>query len=502
MIVRLSGSVPVRETHIMEKPRQSIAGLISISFGFLGIQFAFGLQNANVSRIFQSLGSSVDALPFLWLAGPVTGLLVQPLIGHFSDSHWGRFGRRRPFFFIGAVLAALALFGFPHAGSLFVGAVCLWLLDASLNISMEPFRAFVGDMTRADQRAAGYAVQTVLIGTGAVLGSLAPAAFSAIGVANIAPDGNIPDSVRYALYLGGVAIFLAVLWTVVRVKEFSPQEMSAFNASDVASANEERTLIIPKKGVLWLIVGVAVVLLVSLYALDKQLYVVGGALAGFGLLQIANQFNAAGNAARQILSDLVQMPYAMRRLAIVQFFSWIALFIMWIFTTPVVTQYAFGSTDTASKAYNAGAEWVGVMFAVYNGVSALAAFALPSLVKRIGAPGTHALCLLIGAFSYASMLLLRDANALILPMIGIGIAWSSILTMPYVMLADVLPQNKLGIYMGIFNFFVVLPQLLIATIMGAIIRLFFPEAPIWTMLCAAVAMGVASVAMFLFRKRI
>ncbi len=223
----------------MEKPRQSLAGLISISFGFLGIQFAFGLQNANVSRIFQSLGSSVDDLPFLWLAGPVTGLLVQPLIGHFSDHHWSRFGRRRPFFFAGAVLAALALFGFPHAGSLFAGAVFLWLLDASLNISMEPFRAFVGDMTRSDQRASGYAVQTVLIGTGAVLGSLAPAAFTALGVSNSAPEGLIPDSVRYALYLGGAAIFSAVLWTVMRVKEYSPQEMAAFNPQNDNGGDDE-----------------------------------------------------------------------------------------------------------------------------------------------------------------------------------------------------------------------------------------------------------------------
>ncbi len=370
----------------MEKPRQSLAGLISISFGFLGIQFAFGLQNANVSRIFQSLGSSVDDLPFLWLAGPVTGLLVQPLIGHFSDHHWSRFGRRRPFFFAGAVLAALALFGFPHAGSLFAGAVFLWLLDASLNISMEPFRAFVGDMTRSDQRASGYAVQTVLIGSGAVLGSLAPAAFTALGVSNSAPEGLIPDSVRYALYLGGAAIFSAVLWTVMRVKEYSPQEMAAFNLQNDNVGDDENALTVPRKGWIWLMAGVLLLLLIAQFDLDKQLYVVGSALAGFGMLQIANQYGAAGNALRQILSDLVQMPASMRKLAVVQFFSWIALFIMWIFTTPVVTQYVYGSTDPTSQAYNAGAEWVGVLFAVYNGVSALAAFALPRSGQTNGCP--------------------------------------------------------------------------------------------------------------------
>jgi maltose/moltooligosaccharide transporter len=485
----------------MEKPQQSLLGLISISFGFLGIQFAFGLQNGNVSRIFQSLGSSVDDLPMLWLAGPVTGLLVQPLIGHFSDNHWGRFGRRRPFFFAGAVLAALALFGFPHAGSLIMAAIFLWLLDASLNISMEPFRAFVGDMTRPDQRASGYAVQTVLIGIGAVLGSLAPLIFTKLGVANTAPEGVIPDSVRYALYLGGAAIFFAVLWTVVRVKEYSPEQMAAFNAGQVGSAVEKMTAI-PKNGAIWLVIGAGALGLIWHFGLDKQLYVLAGGLVAFGLLQLLNQHASAGHAVREILSDLVQMPGAMRRLAVVQFFSWIGLFIMWIFTTPVVTQYVFGSTDTTSKVYNDGAEWVGVMFAVYNGVSAIAAFALPALVRKLGAPMTHALCLAIGGLSYAAIMVINDAQMLLLPMVGVGIVWASILTMPYVMLAGALPQDKLGIYMGIFNFFIVLPQLLIASIMGAVIRMFFPDQPIWTMLCAALAMAIASLAMFMFRKQI
>jgi maltose/moltooligosaccharide transporter len=479
----------------MEKPRQGFAGLWNISFGFLGIQFAFGLQNGNVSRIFQSLGSEIDTLAFLWMAGPVTGLIVQPIIGHFSDHHWSRFGRRRPFFFAGAVLAALALFGFPHATSLFAGAIFLWLLDASLNISMEPFRAFVGDMTRPDERASGYAVQTVLIGIGAVLGSLAPKAFTMMGVSNTAPAGEIPDSVRYALYLGAFAIVSAVSWTVLRVKEYSPEQMAAFHGNDDGAATQGNDTIIPRLGFLWLAIGAVALALVWRFALDKQLYVLGGGLAAFGLLQLANQYIGAGKAVREILSDLSQMPDQMKRLAVVQFFSWIGLFIMWIYTTPVVTQYAFGSTDTSSQAYNDGADWVGIMFAVYNGVSALAAFALPALVKRIGASKTHAHCLLVGALSYASLLVVRDQTALLLPMVGVGIVWASILTMPYVILAGVLPQNKLGIYMGIFNFFIVLPQLLIATIMGAVINAFFPDAPLWTMLCAALAMGAASLAM-------
>jgi maltose/moltooligosaccharide transporter len=478
----------------MEKPRQGFWGLWNISFGFLGIQFAFGLQNGNVSRIFQSLGSEIDTLAFLWMAGPVTGLIVQPLIGHFSDRHWGRFGRRRPFFFVGALLAALALFGFPHAHSLLVGAIFLWLLDASLNISMEPFRAFVGDMTGPAERASGYAVQTVLIGIGAVLGSLAPKAFTLMGVSNTAPAGVIPDSVRYALYLGAFAIVTAVSWTVLRVHEYSPEQMATFRRSTL-DKEERDNIAVPKYGAIWLAVGVGAVSAVWHFGLDKQLYVLGGGMTAFGLLQLANQHASAGNAVRDILSDLTQMPIPMRRLALVQFFSWIGLFIMWIYTTPVVTQYAFGSTDPTSKTYNDGADWVGIMFAVYNGVSALAAFGLPSLVKKFGAVKTHATCLLIGAISYASLLIIRDQNALLLPMVGVGIVWASILTMPYVILANVLPQHKLGIYMGIFNFFIVLPQLLIATIMGAVINWFFPAAPLWTMLCAALAMAMASLAM-------
>jgi maltose/moltooligosaccharide transporter len=485
----------------MEKPRQGFGGLWNISFGFLGIQFAFGLQIGNVSRIFQSLGSEIDTLAFLWMAGPVTGLIVQPIIGHFSDHHWSRFGRRRPFFFAGAVLAALALFGFPHAHSLLAGAIFLWLLDASLNISMEPFRAFVADMTRPDERASGYAVQTVLIGIGAVLGSLAPKAFTMMGVSNTAPAGEIPDSVRYALYLGAIAIISAVSWTVFRVKEYSPEQMAEFNRTSESLATDARgKTFIPRLGLAWLAFGVIVLALVWRFELDKQLYVLGGGLAAFGLLQLANQYVGAGNAVREVLSDLSQMPDQMKRLAVVQFFSWIGLFIMWIYTTPVVTQYAFGSTDTSSQAYNDGADWVGIMFAVYNGVPALAAFALPALVKRVGASKTHAICLLIGAISYASLLIVRDQTALLLPMVGVGIVWASILTMPYVILAGVLPQNKLGIYMGIFNFFIVLPQLLIATIMGAVINAFFPDAPLWTMLCAALAMGAASIAMLRVRE--
>jgi maltose/moltooligosaccharide transporter len=478
----------------MEKPRQGFWGLWNISFGYFGIQLAFGLQSANISRVFQSLGASVDNLAFLWIAGPVTGLLVQPLIGYYSDRTWGRFGRRRPFFFIGAVLAALSLIGLPHTDALLLAAVFLWLLDASLNIAMEPFRAFVGDMTPRDQRAKGFAFQTWFIGIGAVVGSLAPAFFTAIGIENTAPEGVIPPSVRYGFYLGAAAIVLAVGWTVFKVREYSPDELAAFEG-DAVDSWHAAPLTYPASGPAWLGAGIVLLALVALLGLDKQLYVLGGGIASFGLIQMLARLTRRKGALAQIVSDLAQMPVQMKQLALAQFFTWIALFIMWIYTTPVVTQYVYGSTDTTSATYNAGADWVGVMFAFYNGVAALAAFLLPVLAKRIGNARTHMVCLLAGAAGFAALLVIRDKYGLLLPMVGIGIAWASILAMPYVILTNVLPQKKFGIYIGIFNFFIVLPQLMVAAIMGGIIRSFFPTEPVWTMLVAALVMAAAALAM-------
>ncbi len=485
----------------MDKPQQSFGGLWNISFGFLGIQLAFGLQNANMSRIFQSLGSNVDDLAFLWIAGPVTGLIVQPLIGHYSDRSWSRFGRRRPFFFVGAVLAAMAMLGLPNTQYLLLAAVFLWLLDAALNIAMEPFRAFVGDMTPRSQRAQGFAVQTWFIGAGAVLGSLAPYLLTWLGVANTAPEGVVPPSVRYAFYIGAFAIVAAVLWTVFTVREYSPEEMDRFETADSANgAAEAQPLVYPANGWMWLAGGIALLGLVKGYGLDKQLYVLGGGLAVFGLIKMAVRALRSNGALAHIISDMAQMPEKMKQLALVQFFTWIALFILWIYTTPVVTQYVFGSTDPKSELFNAGADWVGVMFAFYNGVAALAAFMLPKLASRIGNARTHMACLLAGAAGFIAILVIAMVGvaskwALMLPMIGIGIAWASILAMPYVILTQVLPPRKFGIYIGIFNFFIVLPQLMVATIMGGIIRSFFPDAPVWTMLVAAIVMIAAALAM-------
>ncbi len=484
-----------------EKPRQSFWGLWNVSFGFFGIQLAFGLQNANVSRIFQSLGSSVDNLAFLWIAGPVTGLIVQPLIGHYSDRTWGRFGRRRPYFAAGAVLAALALLGLPQSSVLLLAAAFLWLLDASLNVAMEPFRAFVGDMTPADQRAQGFALQTWFIGAGAVIGSVLPALFAAMGIANTAPPGVIPDSVRLSFFIGATAMVLAVAWTAATVREYSPAEMAAFEGKgDVGHDLAHAPLVYSARGPVWLAFGIVLLALVSEFGLDKQLYVLGGGLAAFGLAQIGLRATRATGALAQIMSDMAQMPSQMRQLAFAQFFTWTALFILWIYTTPVVTQYAFGATDTASAAYNAGADWVGVMFAFYNGVAALAAFLLPALARRIGNAKAHMAGLLSGAIGFLLLLVLHNKWLLLAPMVFIGVAWASILAMPYVILTRVLPPRKFGIYIGLFNVFIVVPQLMVATIMGGVIRSFFPADPKWTMLVGAVVMSVAALAMLRVRE--
>jgi maltose/moltooligosaccharide transporter len=483
---------------MMEKPRQGFGGLFNISFGFFGIQIGFALQNANVSRIFQSLGTSVDDLAFLWIAAPLTGLLVQPLIGYFSDRTWSRLGRRRPYFLAGATLAAIALCGMPNAHALLAAAVLLWLLDASLNVSMEPFRAFVGDMLGRRQQTAGYAFQTAFIGAGAVAGSLAPIVLRRVfHLANTAPPGTVPASVRAAFYLGAVALFLAVLWTVVTTREYSPAAMTEFAGPD--ADHDIAPLTAPRAGAWWLSAGIAVGAAVGAFGLDKPVYVLAALLAGFGLAQIIARSlvmqGRSGGALTQLVSDLVTLPPVMRRLAVVQLFTWSALFIMWIYTTPIVTSRFFGTTDAASLAYNDGADWVGVLFAVYNGVAALWAFVMPMLARRIGPARTHVVGLLCGAVGYASFFVVPDANWLIGSMVLVGIAWSSILTMPYAILARTLPPAKLGTYMGLFNIFIVVPQLIVSSIMGLVLNTFSPTTPLPAMGIAAGMLVLAATAM-------
>ncbi|KTF68532.1 MFS transporter [Sphingomonas sp. HT-1] len=487
----------------MEKPRQSFAGLWNISFGFFGIQIGFALQNANMSRIFQSLGTDLDDLPALWVAAPLTGLLVQPVIGHLSDRTWlGRLGRRRPYFLGGAILAALALLLMPESPALWFAAGLLWVLDASLNISMEPFRAFVGDMLRKDQHSAGYAVQTAFIGMGAVLGSIFPWALEKFGVSNAAVANGLPDTVKFAFWFGGAALFCAVLWTVLTTREYSPAEMAAFDDASAVEAGAAMRLLAarhPAAGMPWVLGGALVVLAVARFALEKEVYLLGGLLIAYGVAQAVAILRARTDRASMlghIVGDFAGMPVLMKRLAVAQFFSWSALFIMWINTTPIVAGTFYGAPDPTSTGYQQGANWVDVLFATYNGVAAVAALTLlPLLSARIGKARTHLVGLVCGAAGFASFFLVRDPVWLIASEIGIGIAWASILAMPYAILASSLPQAKLGIYMGLFNIFVVLPQLLVATVMGSIMKRLFPQEPIWTMAFAAGTLLLAAAAM-------
>lgn len=483
----------------VERPMMNFAGLWNLSFGFFGIQVGFALQAANVSRIFQSLGTSIDDLAFLWIAGPVTGLLVQPLVGYYSDRTWGPLGRRRPYFLAGAILASIALLAMPHAHVLWFAAGTLWILDASLNLTMEPFRAFVGDMVSERQRTAGYAFQTLFIGAGAVAASLAPIVLTRwFGVSNVAAEGDIPQSLHIAFALGAAALMFAVLWTVLTTREYSPEEMRRFEGAE-GHLDADEPLAQPMNGIWWLCAGAIAMVLVAWLRLDKPVYILGGALMLYGVLQEVTRYRAvhggrAGPVTR-LVSDVVRMPDAMKRLALVQFFTWIGLFVMWIYTTPIVTQRMFGATDSHSAAFNDGADWVGVLFAVYNGVAAVVALGLPGIAARAGRVKTHVAGLVAGAIGFAMVLLIRDPRWMLLPMLLIGFAWASILTMPYAILSSRLPQAKLGVYMGIFNIFIVLPQLLVSSVAGALMKQFFPGEPIWLMAIAAAMLLLAALLM-------
>jgi maltose/moltooligosaccharide transporter len=496
----------------IEKPRQGWGGLIAISLGFFGIQIGFALQNANMSRIFQTLGASVEELPALWVAAPLTGLLVQPIIGHYSDRTWGRFGRRRPYFFAGAVFAAAAMVYMPLAPVLLAAALALWVMDASINVAMEPFRAFVGDMLRTDQHTAGYAVQTAFIGAGAVVGSLFPTFLTSLGVANEAAAGVVPDTVRYSFWFGGAALLIAVLATVVSTREYSPAEMRAFAGRvEGDDAADETTTIraLAARNYLscaaWVAVGVVIALLVEPLRARPEVYLLGALLAAYGVASaVAISMAKAGRGANllgHVVGDFAGMPPVMKRLALAQFFTWSALFIMWSNTTPVVAQYVFGATDASSELFNRAGNWVGVLFSVQNGVAAVAALlVLPWLAKRIGKARTHMVCLFAGSLGFLGFLVIRDPVMLIGSEILLGLAWASILAMPYAILAATLPQSKLGVYMGLFNVFIVLPQLIVATVMGSIAQAFFPGEPIYTMAFAAGTMALAALAMLRVRE--
>jgi maltose/moltooligosaccharide transporter len=431
-----------------EKPRLSLAQIFNMSFGFLGIQFGFALQNGNASRILQTFGADVEHLSLFWLAAPITGMIVQPIIGHYSDRTWNRLGRRRPYFLVGAILSALALVIMPNSAVLahvlppiMIGAGMLMIMDASFNVAMEPFRALVGDNLPDAQRATGFSMQTFLIGLGAVLGSWLPYILAEfMGVSKTAAPGQLPDNVIYSFYAGALVLLLAILWTVITTREYSPAEYAQYLPEE---AQEEE-----------------------------------------------------GKGLRAILDDFKQMPVTMRQLGLVQFFSWFALFSMWVFTTPAVAQHIYHVRpgDTSSAAFSDAGNWVGILFGVYNGVSALYALALPALARATSRKIAHALSLTAGGAGLLSVYFIQDPQWLILSMIGIGLAWGSILAMPYAILSGSIPPRKMGVYMGIFNFFITFPQIVNGFFGGMIVKSFYQGQAIYAivlaglfMLCGAIA---------------
>ena len=482
-----TGAVP------RDRPPLGFRGLFNVAFGTFGMQIAFALQGTNVSRIFQTLGAKIDDLPILWIAAPLTGLLVQPFIGYYSDRTWSRtFGRRRPYFIVGTALSCFALVLFPAAHVLWFAVALLWLLDGSINVAMEPFRAFIGEVVSKAQRTAGFAFQTVFIGTGAVLASLLPTLLHGWIDTGAAAADSVPPSVRLAFYIGAAALAGTVAWTVITTPEFPPELR--------AGPREHRPTQIdpPLHGARWLAVGVASAAATRLLRLDPPMFVIAGLFAAYGIMRLwtAARSRAGANprALGFVIADLDAMPPMMGKLALVQFCTWFGLFVLWIFATPVVTARAFGAAGPGAPGYTEGADWVGVMFAVYNGVAALAAFALPALARAFGAARTHQGALLAGAAGFAGLFLLHDRHWLLVPMVGIGIAWAGVLTLPYTILCDVCPPERLGGYMGLFNIFVTLPQLLVSTVMGVAMRALFPHAPEGAMLIAAIAMALAALA--------
>ena len=472
------------------KPQVSFWQIWNMCFGFLGIQFGFALQNANVSRIFETLGAKVDDIAGLWIAAPLTGLLVQPIIGYMSDRTWNVLGRRRPYFLAGAVLSSIALFVMPHSSLLWMAAGTLWILDASINVAMEPFRAFVADQLPPSQRATGYSMQSFFIGVGAVVASMLPFILDKAGVSNVGTAGSaVPDTVRYAFYFGAVVLLGAILWTILSTREYPPAQLHGFSDSTPLAEGVEpgsgRNAAL--RGFIWALIGAAGTFGVGKYANDRMLYVLTGGILAWGLLLLLNSAMRGGSAFSSLIQDIDNMPKRMRQLAWVQFFSWFALFSMWIHTTTAVTRVHFGATDALGAAYNKGANWVGVLFAVYNGFAAVAAIVIPIMVRRVGLQKSHLVNLWLGGAGLISFLLIRDPKWLLVSMVGVGFAWASIVSLPYALLSDSVPSQKMGVYMGIFNFFIVIPQLIAASVLGALLNGFFHGQPIY-----ALAIGGAS----------
>ena len=416
----------------MQKPRQSFWHIWNMSFGFLGIQFGWALQMANMSAIYEYLGATADQIPILWLAAPLTGLIVQPLIGNASDHTWTRLGRRRPYFLAGAILSSVALVLMPRSTTLWMAAGLLWILDSSINISMEPFRAFVADLLPEDQRTQGFAMQSLFIGLGAVVASALPWLLSHVfHVAQLSSSGVIPLSTRLSFYLGAAAFFGAVLWTIISTKEYPPEP-------GVVKAKKR----------------------------ENQL--------------------------REICAAIREMPRTMRQLAPVQLLTWLGLFCMWLYFPVAVARNIFGAADQHVPAYSAGVEWAGVCFGTYSAVCFGFAFVLPVLASRVGRKWTHSICLICGALGLLSVGLIHQKDLLLLSMAGIGIAWASTLAMPYSILSASLPEGRIGVYMGTFNFFIVLPEIIASLAFGWIMRNLLHNNRLAAVICGGFFMLIAA----------
>ncbi len=435
------------------KPLLSFGNILSMSLGFMGIQMGFAIQNANASRILQTYGADVEHLSWFWIVAPLTGMIVQPIVGHYSDNTWCKLGRRRPFFLVGAIITAIALILMPNAGlfakfmpAVFVGAGFLMIMDASINVTMEPFRALVADMLPAKQATVGFAVQTFLIGIGAVVGSWLPyVLLNWFGVGADLSESGVPLNLVYSFYIAAAILLITIIWTVTNTKEYSPEELAEFNGESVVN---ER----PKFS--------------------------------------------------EMFRDVANMPRIMKQLGLVQFFSWIALFGMWVYTTPAVAQQIFNETDPNTELFQTAGDWVGILFGVYNFVAMLFALFLIPISNKLGRKTTHAIALTIGAISLISIGFITNKNLLILPMVGVGIAWASILAMPYAMLAPNLPQNKMGVYMGIFNFFITIPQIVNALFSGLILKYCFASNSVWMLVLSGcfLILGACSV-MYIKEKK-
>jgi maltose/moltooligosaccharide transporter len=438
----------------MEKRKLSFWEIWNMSFGFLGIQMGFALQNANASRILQIFGADVHELSWFWIIAPLMGLIVQPIIGYYSDKTWGTFGRRKPFFLVGAILASIGLILMPQANlfisvlpALWVGAGMLMIMDASFNIAMEPFRALVGDNLRTDQRTAGFSIQTALIGFGAVIGSALPYVLTKwFGVSNSSVPGSVPLNLTLSFVLGAVILICSILVTLFTTKEYSPEELAHFEDPQAEKIEiEEKSKL------------------------------------------------------SDIFKDFAKMPTTMRQLSWVQFFSWFGLFGMWVFSTPAIAHHIYGLPleDTSSQLYQDAGDWVGILFGVYNLVSAIIAlFFLPLIAKKIGRKSTHALSLTIGAIGLLSIYFMPDENWIILSMVLVGVAWASILAMPYAILAGSIAPKKMGVYMGIFNFFIVIPQIINAIIGGPIVKYLYNGEAIYALITSGISFLIAAILVY------